>query len=131
MLSSKYFIVHYSYILWVTLPSRSHWIYFHLNYKAKEAGMRVDYVDPAYTSQKCSRCSYTSKRNRKKSEFLCRHCCFSLNADLIAARNISNHYIDTLDPYQLTYLVINPVLGAHISIPDVTSLDSYENYIFK
>jgi IS605 OrfB family transposase len=92
-----------------------------LNYKATENGMSVEYVDPAYTSQKCSRCSYTSKKNRKRSEFLCRSCGFSLSADLNAARNIRNDYFDTLDPYQLTYLVINQILGAHISIPDVAS----------
>jgi IS605 OrfB family transposase len=92
-----------------------------LNYKARENGMGVEHVDPAYTSQKCSRCSYTSKKNRRRSEFLCLSCGFALNADLNAARNIRNDYINTLGPYQLTYLVTNQVLGAYISIPDVTS----------
>ena len=92
-----------------------------LNYKAIENGMSVEYVDPAYTSQKCSRCAFTSKKNRRRSKFLCRFCGFSLNTDLNAARNIRNDYIDTLDPYQLTYLVTNQILGAHISISDVTS----------
>lgn len=101
------------------------WAFYQLdlfiNYKAAENGIRVEYVDPAYTSQKCSRCTYTSKKNRRRSEFLCRSCGFSLNADLNAARNIRNDYIDTLDPYQLAYLVTNQIQRAHISIPDVAS----------
>jgi len=46
-------------------------------------------VDPAYTSQRCSECSYTAEENRKtQAEFICQDCGFSCNADHNAARNI-------------------------------------------
>jgi putative transposase len=66
-----------------------------LTYKASFAGCFVDHVDPRYTSRKCSRCGHTEKGNRvKQSIFKCQHCGFTLNADLNAARNISNNYQD-------------------------------------
>jgi len=66
---------------------------FFLGYKALAAGVFVAYVDPRYTSQKCSQCGHTSKANRKnQSRFQCKSCGFALNADLNAARNIrANH----------------------------------------
>ena len=66
---------------------------FFLAYKALMAGVFVVYVDPRYTSQKCSVCGHTAKANRRsQSQFKCVECGFSLNADLNAARNIrANH----------------------------------------
>jgi len=66
-----------------------------LRYKAEEKGCLVDYVDARYTSQKCSKCGYTSRGNRvKQSLFKCKHCGFQLNADLNASRNIKSNYKD-------------------------------------
>lgn len=64
-----------------------------LQYKSKIAGCFVAYVDPRYTSQKCSRCGHAEKANRKtQSWFVCKKCGFQHNADLNAAKNIrSNH----------------------------------------
>lgn len=64
-----------------------------LKYKSKIAGCFVVYVDPRYTSQKCSKCGHTEKSNRKtQSWFVCKKCGFQHNADLNAAKNIrSNH----------------------------------------
>ena len=46
-------------------------------------------VNPAYTSQLCSRCGYVDKRNRKKqSEFRCLNCGNSNNADYNSSINI-------------------------------------------
>lgn len=36
-----------------------------LDYKAAQAGVAVVAVDPAYTSQTCSRCGHVDKRNRR------------------------------------------------------------------
>ncbi|HLJ81548.1 MAG TPA: transposase, partial [Ktedonobacterales bacterium] len=58
-------------------------------YKARLAGVPVVYVDPAYTSQTCSRCGHCEKANRvSQARLLCRSCGFSAHADLNAAENI-------------------------------------------
>jgi IS605 OrfB family transposase len=67
-----------------------------LEYKAEDRGKLVIFVDPRYTSQKCSVCGCIEKSNRKGSEFLCKKCQFSLNADLNAARNIAQLGISQL-----------------------------------
>jgi putative transposase len=46
-------------------------------------------VPPAYTSQRCSECGHTEKKNRKnQASFSCVSCSFTANADVNAARNI-------------------------------------------
>lgn len=60
-----------------------------IQYKARLAGVPVGFVDPAYTSQKCSRCGHTAKSNRRSQGlFECRECLYFLNADHNAAINI-------------------------------------------
>lgn len=59
-------------------------------YKAKRAGVPVVHVDPAHTSQECSRCHYTDKRNRpSQAVFTCRSCGFVEHADLNSSHNIA------------------------------------------
>lgn len=66
-----------------------------LTYKANAKGIGVKYVDARYTSQKCSVCGYISRSNRQSQAiFKCKHCGFSLNADLNAGRNIRQNYLD-------------------------------------
>ncbi len=70
------------------------WAFFQLRafiaYKATLAGVPIVYVNPAYTSQTCSRCGHCEQANRKtQSQFLCRSCGFSAHADLNAATNIA------------------------------------------
>lgn len=60
-----------------------------IRYKAALAGIAVISVDPAYTSQTCSRCLHCERGNRQGSNFECKQCGFKLNADLNAARNIA------------------------------------------
>jgi len=68
-----------------------------LTYKADEKGIAVKHVDARYTSQKCSVCGYISRANRKSQAiFKCKHCSFSLNADLNASRNIRQNYLDAI-----------------------------------
>jgi len=65
-----------------------------LEYKAEALGCQVVTIDPRKTSQRCSRCGYIYRGNRKsQSEFLCRKCGFHLNADLQASRNIRDKYL--------------------------------------
>ncbi|GLW44953.1 transposase [Streptomyces sp. NBRC 14336] len=59
-------------------------------YKAKRAGVPVVYVDPAYTSQECSRCHHVDRRNRPaQAVFACRSCGFVEHADLNSSQNIA------------------------------------------
>jgi len=60
-----------------------------VEYKALDAGLKVVYVDPAYTSQRCSCCGQKSKYNRKSQDwFHCGYCNYQANADVNASQNI-------------------------------------------
>lgn len=70
------------------------WSYYELQnmieYKAERDGIKVRYINPAYTSQKCSKCEYIDKENRETQEtFICKSCGFEANADYNASRNIA------------------------------------------
>jgi IS605 OrfB family transposase len=67
-----------------------------ISYKAEEIGKRILIVDRAYTSQRCSRCGHTSKKNRNGSKFRCCSCDLQLHADLNASRNIAQLGISEL-----------------------------------
>jgi putative transposase len=69
------------------------WSFFQLRqfveYKARRAGVPVVLVDPRYSSQTCSVCEHREKANRKsQSEFVCKQCGYSTNADRNAALNL-------------------------------------------
>ena len=56
----------------------------------EQFGIQIIAVNPAYTSQECSRCHHVSKNNRKsQKDFVCQHCHFSCNADVNAGRVIN------------------------------------------
>jgi putative transposase len=55
----------------------------------EQFGIQIVSVNPAYTSQECSRCHYVSKNNRKsQKQFICEHCHLHCNADVNAGRVI-------------------------------------------
>ncbi len=64
-----------------------------LDYKARLAGSLCIKVDADYTSQMCPRCGYTSRANRPEKGllFICQQpkCHYTLQADLVGARNIA------------------------------------------
>lgn len=73
------------------------WTFFQfetlLKYKCAEKGKTVAFVDPRYTSQKCSQCKRIDKTNRKKNYYTCKSCGYHGNADHNAAINIRDNYI--------------------------------------
>lgn len=85
------------------------WTYYDLQqkikYKAEAAGIEVRFVDPKYTSQRCSKCGYIAKENRPKksdwAEFRCVKCGFTTNADYNAALNIATPNIEEIIKEQL------------------------------
>lgn len=63
-----------------------------IDYKAKKLGVPVAYIEPQYTSQRCSRCGHIEAKNRKSKEFHCIKCGMVENADANAGFNIANLY---------------------------------------
>ncbi|WP_024856115.1 RNA-guided endonuclease TnpB family protein [Ruminococcus albus] len=77
------------------------WSYYDLQtkieYKAKEKGIKIVYIDPKYSSQRCSKCGHIDKENRKtQSSFVCLKCGFEENADYNASQNIGIKDIDKI-----------------------------------
>lgn len=71
----------------------SHWTYTDIFDKigryCMEQNVSVCVVNPVYTSQRCSVCGWTQKKNRKGKTFCCVKCKFTCDADLNASLNLS------------------------------------------
>jgi len=66
-----------------------------LKFKLDERGIRYRSVQPAYTSQQCSRCGYVDPKNRpSQAQFKCLACDFESNADWNGALNIAERFGD-------------------------------------
>jgi len=67
------------------------WSFFQLTtfirYKAARLGIRVEQVDPAYTSQLCPACGAKNKADDRT--YMCRDCCWLGHRDLVGAINLS------------------------------------------
>lgn len=72
-------------------PSLHTWSFYRLaqyiEYKAKLVGIEVEYVDPAYTSQKCPQCG--NIHHAKDKKYICK-CGYHTHRDLLGAINICN-----------------------------------------
>lgn len=69
------------------------WSFYRLQqfiaYKARLAGIRVEWVEPKETSRTCPRCGHCAKENRNGIWFQCRSCGYRGHADAVGALNIS------------------------------------------
>lgn len=59
----------------------------YIEYKAKLAGIKVEYVNPAYTSQRCPKCG--NIHHAKDRKYICK-CGYHTHRDLLGAINICN-----------------------------------------
>ena len=59
-----------------------------LSYKAEDAGRKIGFVKPAYTSQDCSKCGFREKKKLSQRQHTCSNCGYSVHRDLNAAENI-------------------------------------------
>lgn len=59
-----------------------------LTYKAAEAGRKLGVVNPAYTSQICSKCGHLERKELTEREHKCARCGYTAHRDLNAAQNI-------------------------------------------
>jgi putative transposase len=63
---------------------------YFLAYKARMYGVKLELVDPRYTSQRCFECGHIERANRKtQATFLCCKCGHTDHADVNAAKNIA------------------------------------------
>lgn len=60
-----------------------------IEYKSKKLGVPVFYVEPQYTSQRCSRCGHIENANRNGNLFQCKKCGTVENAGANAGFNIA------------------------------------------
>jgi len=71
----------------------SHWTYTEIKSKLEDlalrSGVQIVKVSPTYTSQRCSKCGWTRKKNRNRKKFVCTSCGFAADADYNASINIS------------------------------------------
>lgn len=77
------------------------WTYYDLQqkikYKAEDVGIKVVYIDPQYTSQRCHQCGHIDKENRQEqAKFKCLKCEKEFNADYNAAKNIAIPQIEDI-----------------------------------
>ena len=61
-----------------------------LSYKAEEAGVRLEFVNPRNTSQRCSKCKKIVKKKLSERIHICPYCNLSIDRDLNASINILN-----------------------------------------
>ena len=81
------------------------WTYYDLQqkikYKFESLGGQVVFINPKYTSQRCSKCGYIDNANRPKDTkgqayFKCQHCGNECNADYNASQNIATKDIEII-----------------------------------
>lgn len=76
--------------------SLNSWSFYQLQamieYKSKKYGVPIAYVEPQYTSQRCSRCGHIEAKNRMQKIFHCAACGVVENADVNGGFNIAHLY---------------------------------------
>lgn len=86
-------------------PFIKNWSYFDLQtkieYKAKEQGIKIVYINPQFTSQRCCKCGNINAENIQKDRFVCTECGFKENTFYNASQNIALKDIDKIIQEQI------------------------------
>jgi IS605 OrfB family transposase len=83
-----------------------------VTYKAEARGVKVGFVDPRYTSQKCSQCGHIERGNRpSQAEFRCKKCGYECHADDNAVVNIRADFLKLRASVNVP-IVVCPEMGA-------------------
>ena len=73
------------------------WTYAKLLSRIKQLcelnGVHFHTINPAYTSQTCSKCGFVHRLNRCGEMFSCRNCGYTEDADFVASENILKAYL--------------------------------------
>lgn len=85
------------------------WSYYDLQskveYKANEVGIKINFINPQYTSKRCNHCGNIHSENRdcrnNQAKFKCVVCGFEDNADINASKNIAIQDIEQIIKEQL------------------------------
>jgi len=88
-----------------------------VEYKAEDVGVTARVVYPRATSQRCPRCDYTARNNRRsRSWFQCRACGYQAHADLVGARNVTAKYRASLSNAEAGgHPVMVPIAGETVA----------------
>jgi putative transposase len=93
-----------------------------VSYKAERLGISIAFVDPRYTSQKCSKCKHRERGNRvSQSVFKCKACGFECSADINSAINIREDYAPKEVPLGYWAAVNQPIAGSRASHDSLAS----------
>ncbi len=68
----------------------------YLFYKAAEAGRKIGFVNPAYTTQECCKCGYRERKELSERMHCCKDCGYMATRDFNAAQNILALRLDGL-----------------------------------
>lgn len=93
-----------------------------ISYKAEERGCTVAGVDPRHTSQTCPVCGHVARNNRRSRGFFqCRQCGYSLQSDLIGARNIAAKYRGTFGIPECAEASVNRLIVGECRLGDAAA----------
>jgi putative transposase len=91
--------------------SLNSWSFYQLasmiEYKAKKLGVPIAYVEPQYTSQRCSKCGHIDRNNRKGNLFCCLKCGAVEDAGANAGFNIAHLFKEGIPRFSIDSDMLN------------------------